>query len=464
MQKIELDVSNQKIRNPETGHWLSIKKDKAQALLASLNPEELQELFRHKVYPAGIPTGEEKNHPIPFFMPTNPSPFLQAQQKGKPKRSPTPQKQKQKPKTPFPVHVKINHVDDIQKKLQQIQSKCVNKQGKDYQIGPHIASGSYGSVFRLCQKQNCTYVIKISLVSPDLRKTLQEEIAIQRHLTEYGIKHRRFNAIHELCPSLIDTWDCKWVDSEQDLNFIVSTLYDGTLEKLWESQKLENNRFAFLTQRQLTLIVTLIRQLTQAGVIHGDLHEGNILFKNMPNNLHQFAVTDFGFSTWLKSKEETIQNWEARRKNDDLIWNYYLCDVEATMSLEDLWDWRDSLNWIQLEYTLCRLRYWKKKPTTVVVSSAPNLQTKTTNDQIFMGFYPSLYDKIGPKGKTLGDFLGHCHDQRKLFQDHILNDVMNPPAKLGDRVTVTVWNLEKQELQSQSFLVQEDSEESLFIF
>ena len=145
--------------------------------------------------------------------------------------------------------------------------------------------GGFGSLFR-GKKKGVTYAIKRVSLNPneyDLSKGLftadmiQNEIKITKKMSDLGIG-----------PKLYDTFVCK-PDGEPYIFFVMEYFNQNALDVY-----LYNG--GFITPDDTKTISRLVNRMHAAGVVHTDLHPGNILVNLSPNGKLRFAISDFGLA------------------------------------------------------------------------------------------------------------------------------------------------------------------------
>lgn len=144
---------------------------------------------------------------------------------------------------------------------------CLN----GWQPSRFIGKGHEGSVYAVCQLDNCTAVAKLEKQTPAFN--LKRECVIQRHVSQ-------------VAPRVLDYFICSTVKPVWEV--LVMEQYDGNLKK------------SVLTRANVGAVMSsllqLIRIMNSLGVTHRDLHTGNILYRATADGRLQLAITDFGFA------------------------------------------------------------------------------------------------------------------------------------------------------------------------
>lgn len=142
--------------------------------------------------------------------------------------------------------------------------------------------GAYGSISEVCLKSDCKYVVKlIPLSHQKIYKTFLREALIAPLMAKYGIG-----------PKIHDVFTCL------NAGYIIMDKWEGSIRKL-TGQNL-------LTNSHLSTICDTIVKMHDKGVIHGDLHTANVLFRRKRNGEYEFCITDFGLSLYFEDKNSVI--------------------------------------------------------------------------------------------------------------------------------------------------------------
>jgi len=148
--------------------------------------------------------------------------------------------------------------------------------------------GGFGSISEVCSKTDCRYVAKvIPLAIPSVKKSFMREAVIAPVMGEVGIG-----------PKIHDVFTCL------NAGFIIMDTWEGSLGKLLEKEKR-------LKQKDLEQIGVLIDKMHRLGVIHNDMHSGNILYRiNEKTNEREFVITDFGLALRFNDANQVLPNSE----------------------------------------------------------------------------------------------------------------------------------------------------------
>lgn len=141
--------------------------------------------------------------------------------------------------------------------------------------------GAYGSISEVCLKSDCKYIVKlIPLSHQKIYKTFLREALIAPLMAKNGIG-----------PKIYDIFVCL------NAGYIIMEKWDGSIRKLTDNK--------LFTDKHLIKICDKISKMNDLGVIHGDLHTANVLFR-IKNNKYEFCITDFGLSLYFEDKNSII--------------------------------------------------------------------------------------------------------------------------------------------------------------
>ena len=182
-----------------------------------------------------------------------------------------------------PTSYDFSYYYGFNEKPMEIKKKCESgffiKKNGDLKINKSV----YGSVSELCDKNNnCKYVVKlIPLKSKQYFETFLREALIAPIMYKNGIG-----------PKIYDMFICL------NAGYIIMEKYEGTIRNIIQDVY-ENN---------INTICTLIRKMHSIGIIHNDLHTGNILYRKNEDNTYSFVIIDFGLSLYFEDKNKKIPN------------------------------------------------------------------------------------------------------------------------------------------------------------
>jgi tRNA A-37 threonylcarbamoyl transferase component Bud32 len=144
--------------------------------------------------------------------------------------------------------------------------------------------GAYGSISEVCQRSNCKFVAKVvPIASPEQKKAFVREARISKPLGDAG-----------LAPKVHDIFTCL------NAGFIVMETWEGSFRGLLEKEK-------YPRKLDLEQIGVLIQKMHRLGVIHNDLHVGNILYTHKKGK-RLFSITDFGLASQFTSPQEVLSD------------------------------------------------------------------------------------------------------------------------------------------------------------
>lgn len=180
-----------------------------------------------------------------------------------------------------PTNSDFSYYYGFNEKPMEIKKKCESgffiKKNGELKINKSV----YGSVSEVCDnKDNCNYVLKlIPLKSKQYFETFLREALILPIMYKNGIG-----------PKVYDIFICL------NSGYIIMEKYDGTIKSM--IKEVENTYFHD--------ICTLIQKMHSIGIIHNDLHTGNILYKKKEDNTYSFVIIDFGLSLYFEDKNKKI--------------------------------------------------------------------------------------------------------------------------------------------------------------
>ena len=143
-------------------------------------------------------------------------------------------------------------------------------------------TGAYGSISEVCLNSDCKYVVKLIPLSHEkIYKTFLREALIAPIMAKHGIG-----------PKIHDIFICL------NAGYIIMDKWEGSIRKLTA-----NN---LLNDIHLTDICDKIVKMHNLGVIHGDLHTANVLFRTNKIGGYDFCITDYGLSLYFEDKNSMI--------------------------------------------------------------------------------------------------------------------------------------------------------------
>jgi serine/threonine protein kinase len=184
-----------------------------------------------------------------------------------------------------------------------IPNKCLTDNNID-NIGNKIACGSYACVYEE-KGESKNNVIKIIIVRQ-----------VENYITDIinEIKITKLASDNDISPKLIKYFDYSGY-SEYTINmgekkvskshffFIVSEKYDITLKEYIKSKSRKN------IDRIIKMLKKQIIKLHEFGIVHNDLHTGNVMLKlNDKGDIIRLVLIDFGQAKVLTNiKDENIR-------------------------------------------------------------------------------------------------------------------------------------------------------------
>ena len=177
-----------------------------------------------------------------------------------------------------------------------------------------MGSGAFGTVY-LVEKDKKQYAIKTQHInfnnmwySPNQQmKQVKNEIDITKKMGDIDIG-----------PKLYDYYICQPDMNKISIFMVMEWMTEGSLNN-W----LQNNK---LTKTQEKSIVNKIKQMHDAGILHADIHDQNILVTKRKSKT-EFYIGDFGLSKTVENliketRESDIQRLEYISKNNSILHPY----------------------------------------------------------------------------------------------------------------------------------------------
>ena len=169
--------------------------------------------------------------------------------------------------------------------LDHIRSDCSTKYHLKHR-DPYVPrQGRYGTISEACLKSNCRFIIKSLPLATDIqRKVFQKEVLISRAIGKAGIG-----------PEVHDVFIC------MNSGFIVMERWDGDYRSLVK----KDDKYK---EDDLRAIAYLVQKLHRLGIIHNDLHLGNLVWDGESLHMIDFAE--------LKTVDELIEDYLMRKKQN----------------------------------------------------------------------------------------------------------------------------------------------------
>ena len=146
---------------------------------------------------------------------------------------------------------------------------------------PH--QGAFGAVSEACLGSECKYIVKsLPLATNTQQRLFYREVDISTALGKAGIS-----------PKVYDVFICL------NTGYIIMEKWDGDYRNILrkDGETHENDLFA---------IATVTQKMHRLGVIHNDLHVGNILYKGK-GETRIFGITDFGLAMRFDSPQDVLE-------------------------------------------------------------------------------------------------------------------------------------------------------------
>ena len=152
-----------------------------------------------------------------------------------------------------------------------------------------LDKGSYGNVFT-GYKKNTKYAIKQVSLDPAMYEdigpeSIKRELEITEDMGRKGIG-----------PKLFDAFVCKTAGRPH----LYLVLENFNHRSLWDFIQEGNT----LEEEEIRQISAVIRRMHDAGVVHADLHSGNILVHENADGELRFAIGDFGMAHKAEDADE----------------------------------------------------------------------------------------------------------------------------------------------------------------
>eukprot|EP00873_Tetraselmis_striata_P026983 jgi/Tetstr1/447247/TSEL_034684.t1 len=161
-----------------------------------------------------------------------------------------------------------------------------------------VDKGSYGNVYTGYQRST-KYAIKQVSLDP----SLYEEIGPESIKRELEITEAMGRA--GVGPKVVDTFVCRTLGRPH----LYMVLEFFNQRSLWDFVQDGN----ILEKNEIRRIAALIEKMHDAGVIHSDLHAGNILVHENSDGTLKFAVGDFGMAYYTDDMESIQKSKDLAR-------------------------------------------------------------------------------------------------------------------------------------------------------
>ena len=184
----------------------------------------------------------------------------------------------------------VSYFYGFNEKPEEIKKKCETNYVLDNKAQTLFDSSSYGSLSDVCLNSDCKYVIKLIKItnSSDYKDFIREALIS-------SIASRK-----KIGPKIYDIYTCL------NFGYIIMDRWDGSIKNLITKNLITTERFK--------KILDTIKNMHNIGIIHNDLHIGNILYK-IDNNNYTFCITDFGLSSYFENKNVLIPDEYLPRKD-----------------------------------------------------------------------------------------------------------------------------------------------------
>lgn len=151
--------------------------------------------------------------------------------------------------------------------------------------GVTSSRGGYGSISEVCLKSKCSYIAKIiPLAIPSIKESFFREAVIAPVMGKLGIG-----------PVIHDVFTCL------NAGFIIMDAWEGSIGNLLDNKIKEK----VIDENIMSKIYPLIDRIHRLGIIHNDLHTGNVLYKKHGEK-YKFCITDFGLSLRFNDINEVL--------------------------------------------------------------------------------------------------------------------------------------------------------------
>lgn len=160
---------------------------------------------------------------------------------------------------------------------------------KDYTCRK-VLQEEFSSLVAIVEKNNKTYCLKAKRLQPTTFRAnnFLQEVKIYRSMAEHGIAPAFIESYTVKCKNVFTFFE------EIEVGVMVTEKYDYTYQGL-----LEYNTLHHIPTSRVKEIDQLISRMHALGVIHGDLHSGNIVVKRRIGKGRKYAIIDFGASSYL---------------------------------------------------------------------------------------------------------------------------------------------------------------------
>jgi len=156
----------------------------------------------------------------------------------------------------------------------------IKRKYPDYYVYKILGSGVYGVTFLLCSKHKptCDKVIKVGFSN---RKDYEKEVRMQKIFAKYGFAPKILYSEY---------------DNNNNNMVIIMDRIDTTLENYLMKNKSKDEINDIFSK-----IIKLIENIQEKGLVHADLHSGNIGLIQTKKGIQPILI-DFGFSDKIDKK------------------------------------------------------------------------------------------------------------------------------------------------------------------
>lgn len=173
----------------------------------------------------------------------------------------------------------------------------------EFRRGRTLGSGSYGTVYELCDPQNvCPYALKVQELPPQIieRNRVTYQAALIAEIMKEVEAQIRVHERLGITPAIYDYWICRPSRNRPDLrSFIVMERIHGDLEGYIRKypRRLTTRFIREMDER----VARWVRDIHRIGIAHRDIHAKNILYKVEPDGHVRWYLGDWGYARPLNA-------------------------------------------------------------------------------------------------------------------------------------------------------------------
>lgn len=221
----------------------------------------------------------------------------------------------------------VEFIKEIFKKQECVKGQFWNNK----KIVKYLGSGADGVVYKLCDANLCTALKEVPYINADGMLGVDkndfnmiEEATYFYIVKEIAAKNPHLPGLSHVNGEFIDTSIC--YANNNKYRYIEMGLFDGDVLDLYEKCRLCLSKDVMLSL--VLQISQAIKDLNSVGIIHNDLHVGNVLYRKLRNKVkisydilnngnpisietnYIFYINDFSRSKFFKEKCYSFVDFE----------------------------------------------------------------------------------------------------------------------------------------------------------